>query len=215
MSSRSTEIPEQYITNRFINYYVIKYIWLQKRKETVKKLFLLLFPSPTSKKGNKTLYDRILRCDNFDLGKKVVGLYEKTGLSKDYFLGKKAFQIEGLNESDWKNFIKMRKARKGNGHKTSEFARCEIEINKKLNETIEDSQKQDGAIETIIYYISHERKESENQCGNRIAQVSTSIQQFTRLELENIERSELENYYKLLSQHCLNIAAILRLMNFK
>ena len=201
----------EYVTdeqqNRFITYYIIKQLWL-KQKKSVDELYITLFPTKRDG-GNKTLYDEILRLEPVDLEKRVdiPSLYQKTGLSAQYWKGNKPLELQDIIETDWKQLISLRRNR-GSGSKSSTQKSLENKIKEKISFAYCNESKCSYALQLIIHYIITGEKREDDTCVNRIYNVMSLISEFDRRELETADPELIEKYDKGLSEHYACIKAI-------
>ncbi|MFV0239801.1 MAG: hypothetical protein ACK5H4_07140 [Lacrimispora sphenoides] len=194
--------------NRFIIYYTLKWIWKEKMKCSnnlrMNDLYFKIFPTKKGN-GNRTLYNRLLKCSDSDLDldlnieDEIKRLSDITGLSADFFSGKREFPISGLPRADWEKYIRLRSK-----HPKSEDRKImEKRINEALKEVAKDKNKHNNskAVNDIISYIMDGHKRTTDAFIDRINQMTGLMSEFTRKELDNADPEIIEKYLAELKKH--------------
>ncbi|GEM_PF-5174592 len=207
-------ILAEHLTNRFINYYIIKWIWLRYDKN-VNDLYLTFFPDKDKKKGNRTLYDRILRLDEFDLQDKVKELPQLTGLHLDYFLGTRALKVEGLLVKDWEYYIQLReKDRKKEKSLEQEDAKNKIEV-ALLHLCHKNKDNQTQSFKIISEFIKTGNKVDNDTIESKMNKIEKLVGEFTRSGLFSMGLDQLKEYELCIKKHLSEVQATIILRNFK
>lgn len=214
-------ITQEQLNNRFINYYILKWLWI-RYKTPVPQLYESLFSK------NKTLYDRVLRLGEFDVQKAVAGLDKKTGLHIDYFLGVKAISITTMRAGIWQEFIDTRaKRRKTVTQDAGELQQAQLrklreqiqqledEISKGLESALEKLDQQSQAFRSICYFAKNKNTLGKAVQDNRIEQVMRLMEEFSKKGLEKVEGDYLEQYATELQKHLDVVRAVKLLKSIK
>jgi len=191
-------VPEDDRLHRFINYYVIKELWLMHHRKSAQLYATFV---------NKTLYDSILRSEGKDIEEQIKGLSDTTGISKDFFSGKRFFVIDNINLSDWSSLASLRKDRKNNDKSTAQ-KNLELKIDAALEKTYRGEGKLDQSVVAILHYVKTLDKITNNSCRDRINEIVSFTNGFTKQELMKVDPAILQDYEKELCEHYQLIRAI-------
>ena len=189
---------------RVKNYYIFK--WLVKNNpggqiSRVEDLYIKFFPTKKGN-GNRSLYDRILNIDaDVDLNIYAEQLEELTGLNKDYFTGKKDIFVNGINNNDWKKFIKARKNKQNNLRPVIEQA---------LKENLTNISGQSTNFAALAYFFKNGTKQLKDTTIDVINEVLSRIVELEndKSALLNIDSNILNEYFTKLVEHCKRIKVI-------
>lgn len=195
-------VSEKQLINRFINYYILKFLWL-KHGNYLKELYekLNFF--------NRTRYDRILRLDEFNIDPKVSNLDKSTGISLNYLRGEDYIQVPGLQYEDWREYTKLREKRRKTGQKSTRQIELENKIHDKLIIATKNRDKRSASFITVNHFALHQRPQDMDLQNEKVKQVTELIDQFTESNLKTLAEGILSNYEDALIKHLEVVHAIL------
>ncbi len=159
--------PEVISFNRQVNYVIIENLWEYLKKDIHKEAIDI---GLYAKLGlNKNSYSKIRTKEPFNLKRKWEKLKE-LGVEKEYMLGEKMIEIEGISQKDWENYFYYRYEYELEVNNTEKRGLTEEEKKNKFGELkkmkgkleqsfrkLRPSKKDESAIGKLYYYFYYDK----------------------------------------------------------
>lgn len=182
-----TNIEKQEQNNRVrINFYIMRKMWqFIKGRAPKGQSQSTIYSAFNMARGQ---YTRAIDYGNIKLSQnKIHNLTLMTGLNADIFRGKKTFQINGLSETDWSEFLEERNDKQ----KTDRVKQKQII---QALETALQNDPENEDFSKLCYYLNNGRKMTYTPVSQLINESIVIIQKITFEHINQLSIAELKNY---------------------
>lgn len=204
---------EEYLQNLFIMFYTLRHLW-KLNEHMVEELYKILFPSKRTGKGNKTLYDKILRLEKSPSASDSTRLAALTGIGEGYFTGHYKLSVAGLTDKDWIEFIQLRR-KKGTRQKDIALIQAESRIKSAIKKAKGDPLSQSETFKRLTYFSEYEHKRADKTLEDLFREIESKIAECKLGDFKQADIELLERHQKAIQAHLYHVAAMITLKSWE
>lgn len=198
--------------NRFIMFYTLRFLW-KCYKNPVPELHSIMFSGGNVTEG-RTSYNKMLKIDTYVKDAVAKKCEDTTGVDQRYFTGERPMVVADLSLNTWWRFVELWNNRKDD--ERQEFIKLESEIHEKLRKaSVADLAKQQEVFRVLAYFAKNKSKKSTHTTLERLTKLEKQIEEFTKRELELVDKDRLEAHRQVLREYTDRITAISILNGWK
>jgi hypothetical protein len=206
-----------WLENRFKIIFVIKELW-KANNRGMDELLQKLFPSKRdAKKGNRSLYDRVMRLESLkfsDWMNTAEQMGRTVGINDTYFLGASELKIStDTNESKlWKQFISLREKERGHSDaKNPELIQIESKIKSEILKAAkaDELKSKSEAFKRIAFFAEYGEKRAEKSADQLLLEVEKAVGDITYGCLQSSSTDRVKRHYAAIKEYEERIQAVL------